>query len=158
MRGSPTAKGAAGTLVKEGLRLTIGLRAQPQQQAPASGKPQILSHRLGVVGATGSASALGLQKGVTDAQTGWQDPALLQSQWRAGVPWASLTVHCSPWATHGPLLPGLWGPSGCRKGQKRELQQQPCLINFPSSPSPWVSWRHSGKRTFLNLCFLRPGT
>ena len=91
MRGSPTAKGAAGTLVKEGLRLTIGLRAQPQQQAPASGKPQILSHRLGVVGATGSASALGLQKGVTDAQTGWQDPALLQSQWRAGVPWASLT-------------------------------------------------------------------
>ena len=47
--GSPTAKGAAGALVKEGLRLTIGLRAEPQQQAPASGKPQILSHRLGVV-------------------------------------------------------------------------------------------------------------
>ena len=121
--------------MKEGLRLTIGLRAQPQQQAPASGKPQILSHRLGVVGATGSASALGLQKGVTDAQTGWQDPALLQSQWRAGVPWASLTVHCSPWATHGPLLPGLWGPSGCRKGQKRELQQQPCH-KFSFEPQP----------------------
>ena len=95
------AMGAAGTPVEDDLRLTIGPRAEPQTSASPC-------QWLGVVGATGSASALGLQKGVTDAQTGWQDPGLILSQWRAGVPWASLAVHCSPWPTHGRELTLAW--------------------------------------------------